>query len=139
MQYVKNTLVEAANIAGDEAGIALATETTIERKIREIRLAIALESVSTKQEILAGYLNLAFFGNRINGIEAASNYYFGVKAKDLTVPQAAMLTAMLRTRFFMRPEGKTACWIVAKICLEINVLRIGALARAREDGLQSPL
>jgi membrane peptidoglycan carboxypeptidase len=104
MQYVKNTLVEAANIAGDEAGIALATETTIERKIREIRLAIALESVSTKQEILAGYLNLAFFGNRLNGIEAASNYYFGVTAKDLTVPQAAMLTAMLRAPNAYKPD-----------------------------------
>ena len=104
MQYVKNTLVEAANIAGDEAGIALATETTIERKIREIRLAIALESVSTKQEILAGYLNLAFFGNRINGIEAASNYYFGVTAKDLSVPQAAMLTAMLRAPNAYKPD-----------------------------------
>ena len=104
MQYVKNTLVEAANIEGDEAGIALATETTIERKIREIRLAIALESVSTKQEILAGYLNLAFFGNRINGIEAASNYYFGVKAKDLSVPQAAMLTAMLRAPNAYKPD-----------------------------------
>jgi membrane peptidoglycan carboxypeptidase len=104
MQYVKNTLVEAANIAGDEAGIELATETTIERKIREIRLAIALETVSTKEEILAGYLNLAFFGNRINGIEAASNYYFGVKAKDLTVPQAAMLTAMLRAPNAYKPD-----------------------------------
>jgi len=97
-------LVEAANIAGDEAGIELATETTIERKIREIRLAIALETVSTKEEILAGYLNLAFFGNRINGIEAASNYYFGVKAKDLTVPQAAMLTAMLRAPNAYKPD-----------------------------------
>jgi membrane peptidoglycan carboxypeptidase len=104
MQYVKNTLVEAANLAGDEAGIELATETTIERKIREIRLAIALETVSTKQEILAGYLNLAFFGNRINGIEAASNYYFGVKAKDLSVPQAAMLTAMLRAPNAYKPD-----------------------------------
>jgi membrane peptidoglycan carboxypeptidase len=66
-------LVEAANLAGDEAGIALATETTIERKIREIRLAIALETVSSKKEKLASYLNLAFFGNRINGIVSASN------------------------------------------------------------------
>ncbi len=48
-------------------------------------------SVATKKEILAGYLNLSFFGNQINGIEAAANYYFGVKAKDLTVPQAALL------------------------------------------------
>ena len=105
MQYVKNTLVEAANLAGDEAAIEAATVTTIDRKIREIRLAIALESVTTKKDILAGYLNLSFFGNRINGIESASNYYFGVKAKDLTVPQAALLTAMLRAPNAYRPDN----------------------------------
>jgi membrane peptidoglycan carboxypeptidase len=105
MQYVKNTLVEAANLAGDQAGIEAATVTTIDRKIREIRLAIALESVTTKKDILAGYLNLSFFGNRINGVESASNYYFGVKAKDLTVPQAALLTAMLRAPNAYRPDN----------------------------------
>jgi membrane peptidoglycan carboxypeptidase len=105
MQYVKNTLVEAANLAGDQAGIEAATVTTIDRKIREIRLAIALETVSTKKDILAGYLNLSFFGNRINGIESASNYYFGVTAKDLTVPQAALLTAMLRAPNSYRPDN----------------------------------
>jgi membrane peptidoglycan carboxypeptidase len=104
MQYVKNTLIEAANLAGDEAGIEAATVTTIDRKIREIRLAIALESVTSKKDILAGYLNLSFFGNQINGIEAASNYYFGVKAKDLTVPQAAVLTAMLRAPNAYKPD-----------------------------------
>jgi membrane peptidoglycan carboxypeptidase len=105
MQYVKNTLVEAANLAGDKAGIEAARVTTVDRKIREIRLAIALESVTTKKEILAGYLNLSFFGNRINGIESASNYYFGVNAKDLTVPQAALLTAMLRAPNSYRPDN----------------------------------
>jgi membrane peptidoglycan carboxypeptidase len=102
---VKNTLIEAANLAGDEAGIEAATVTTIDRKIREIRLAIALESVTSKKDILAGYLNLSFFGNRINGIESASNYYFGVKAKDLTVPQAALLAAMLRAPNSYRPDN----------------------------------
>ena len=80
MQYVKNSLVEAANLAGDKEAIAAATQGGlggIDRKLREIRLAIALEGVASKQEILAGYLNLSFFGNQINGIEAASNYYFG--------------------------------------------------------------
>ncbi len=104
MQYVKNSLVEAANLSGDEEAIAAATAVSIDRKLREIRLALALETVSTKQEILAGYLNLSFFGNQINGIEAASNYYFGVKAKDLTVPQAALLAAMLKAPNEYKPD-----------------------------------
>ena len=104
MQYVKNSLVESANLSGDEEAIAAATAVTVDRKLREIRLAIALEQVATKKEILAGYLNLSFFGNQINGIEAASNYYFGVKAKDLTVPQAALLAAMLKAPNEYKPD-----------------------------------
>ena len=104
MQYVKNSLVEAANLSGDEEAIAAATAVSVDRKLREIRLAIALEAVATKKEILAGYLNLSFFGNQINGIEAAANYYFGVKAKDLTVPQAALLAAMLKAPNEYKPD-----------------------------------
>ena len=105
MQYVKNSLVEAANLSGDEQAIAEATVATVDRKLREIRLAIALEGVATKQEILAGYLNLAFFGNQINGVESASEYYFGVKAKDLDIPQAALLAAMLKSPNDYRPDA----------------------------------
>lgn len=49
MQYVKNSLVEAANLSGDLDAIADATRATVDRKLREIRLAIALEGVATKQ------------------------------------------------------------------------------------------
>ena len=104
MQYVKNSLVEAANLSGDEDAIAAATATTIDRKLREIRLAIALEQVANKQEILAGYLNLAFFGNQLNGIESASNYYFGVKSKDLNIQQAALLAGMLKSPNDYKPD-----------------------------------
>ena len=69
-----------------------------------MRLAVALEQVATKQEILAGYLNLAFFGNQINGIEAAANYYFGVKAADLDIPQAALLAGMLKSPNDYKPD-----------------------------------
>ena len=69
MQYVKNSLVEAAQLSGNEDAIAEATARSVDRKLREMRLAVALEQVATKQEILAGYLNLAFFGHQINGVE----------------------------------------------------------------------
>jgi membrane peptidoglycan carboxypeptidase len=107
MQYVKNSLVEAANLAGDEEAVLAATQGGlggIDRKIREIRLAIALEGVANKQEILAGYLNLSFFGNQINGIEAASNYYFGKKASEINVPEAALLAGMLKSPNDYKPD-----------------------------------
>jgi membrane peptidoglycan carboxypeptidase len=104
MQYVKNTLVEAASLAGDKAAAAAATANTPDRKIKEMRLAIALEQTTSKKEILAGYLNIAYFGNRIYGIESASNYYFGVHAKDLSIPQAALLGGMVQNPENFRPD-----------------------------------
>lgn len=104
MQYVRSSLVEAANLSGDAEAIAAATEVTIPRKLREIRLAIALEGQATKKEILAGYLNLVFLGNQINGVETASQYYFGVPASELNVPQAAYLAGMLKSPNDYKPD-----------------------------------
>ena len=104
MQYVKNSLVEAAQLSGNQQAIDEATARTLDRKLREMRMAVALERVATKQEILAGYLNLAFFGHQINGVEAAANFYFGIPAAQLDIPQAALLAAMLKSPNDYRPD-----------------------------------
>jgi membrane peptidoglycan carboxypeptidase len=104
MQYVRGTLVEAAYQSDNAAAIAAATEVTVERKLREIRLAIALEKEVSKKDILAGYLNLAFLGNQINGVEQASQYYFGVPASLLNIPQAAYLAGMLKSPNDYKPD-----------------------------------
>jgi len=104
MQYVKNSLIEQATIAGDEAAIEDARSRSPERKLREMRLAIALEQKYSKNDIFAGYANLSFFGGTINGVEAASNYYFNKKAKELSIPEAAMLAAMLKAPNDYRPD-----------------------------------
>jgi membrane peptidoglycan carboxypeptidase len=108
MQYVKNNLLEAAVLSGDPEAIAMQTDSAhaLQRKFQEVRLALALEKNYSKQDILAGYLNLSFFGTNINGVEAASEYYFGVHAKELSVPQAAMLAAMLKGAEDYRPDVK---------------------------------
>ncbi|MET1017842.1 MAG: transglycosylase domain-containing protein [Leifsonia flava] len=99
-QYVKNVQVqkavaEAKNAEELEASYDKAVEQTPDRKIKEMRLAIGLEKKYSKDQILRGYLNIALFGGQIYGIEAASNYYFGVSAKDLKLEQAATLIAMV--------------------------------------------
>jgi len=106
MQYVKNNLLEAAVLSGDPEAIAMQTDSAhaLQRKFQEVRLALALEKSYSKHDILAGYLNLSFFGTHINGIQAASEYYFGIEAKDLNIPQAAMLTAMLKGAEDYRPD-----------------------------------
>ncbi|GAB3248295.1 transglycosylase domain-containing protein [Kineosporia babensis] len=96
-QLVKNMLKAEAYLAGDTEGFEAAQERTNSRKLREIRLATALEKRKNKQEILEGYLNISWFGGQINGVEAAARYYFNTSAKKLTLPQAAMLAGMIQS------------------------------------------
>ncbi|WP_291079401.1 transglycosylase domain-containing protein [Dietzia sp. UBA5065] len=94
-QLVKNYqfLVSAENDAERRAAV----ETTPARKIKEIRMALTLDAEMGKDEILSKYLNLVSFGNGTFGVQTAAQTYFGVDAKDLTVPQAAMLAGMVQS------------------------------------------
>ena len=105
-QVVKNKLKEQAFLAGDKSAQNAASEKSNSRKLKEIRLAAALEQklikekgsvLAAKHQILNDYLNIAWFGKTVNGIEAASKYYFGTTAKKLTLPQAAMLAGMIQS------------------------------------------
>ena len=69
-------------------------ERTLGRKILEVRVAQEIEDTFSKDEILEMYLNHIYFGSGARGIEAAARNYFGRGAKDLTLPQAALLAAM---------------------------------------------
>src|SRR5215218_7623887 len=100
-QYVKNVLInngirEAKTEEEKETAYEKATETSPDRKLKEMRYAIALEKEYSKDEILKGYLNIAAFGGRVYGIESAAKYYFGGKhASELTLPEAASLIAIV--------------------------------------------
>ncbi|MFC5931887.1 transglycosylase domain-containing protein [Cryobacterium melibiosiphilum] len=96
-QYVKNVLVQKCEELSDktEADVcyqAAITE-TVNRKLKEMRLAIGVEKNYDKDEILRGYLNIAGYGGTVYGIESAANYYFNTTATNLTLPQAASLVA----------------------------------------------
>jgi membrane peptidoglycan carboxypeptidase len=93
-QYVKQAALLSA---ADDDGRRAATETTLSRKIRELGRAFAVEKEMSKDEILDRYLNIVYFGNSAYGIEAAARRYFSVAARDLTVPQAALLAGVLRS------------------------------------------
>lgn len=78
---------------------------SIGRKIKEIILAVELEREYSKNDILNGYLNLAPYGNVQYGAETAARDYFGESAKDLTLPQAAMLAAIPKSPDVLSPYG----------------------------------
>ena len=75
-------------------GYLLTPEQTIVRKIKEIFLALELESNIDKEEIFELYVNRIFLGNRSYGIEAAANTYFNKNLSDLTVSESATIAAI---------------------------------------------
>ncbi|MEU6645082.1 transglycosylase domain-containing protein [Saccharomonospora sp. NPDC046836] len=93
-QYVKNYLINVT-YRDDKLGQQRAQEQTIARKIKEARIAIQLETKMSKEEILAGYLNVVEFSRQIYGVGAAARAYFDTTADKLTVSQAAMLAGMV--------------------------------------------
>ena len=95
-QYVKQVQVNAAALSGDQAAVEAATDSSYQRKLRELRYAVSVENTMTKDQILERYLNIAYFGAGTYGIEAASEHYFGTTAKKLTLPQAALLAGLVQ-------------------------------------------
>lgn len=74
----------------------LSQDQTVQRKAKEFFLALELTKKYSKKEILAMYLNNAYFGNGVWGVEDASKKYFGVSASQLTLDEAATLAGMLK-------------------------------------------
>jgi penicillin-binding protein 1A len=70
-------------------------EYTMSRKIRELWWAIQMERRFTKNEILEIYLNQMYMGPGVYGVEAASKYYFGHSAREITLAEAALLVIQL--------------------------------------------
>jgi membrane peptidoglycan carboxypeptidase len=93
-QLVKQSLLQSS-VTPEERQAA--TEESIGRKLREARLALALEEQYSKAEILTRYLNIVYFGRGAYGIQAAAQRYFSIDAADLTLAQAAMLAGLVQT------------------------------------------
>lgn len=93
-QYVKNVLLLSADTEAKRAEVT--SQTSYLRKLKEARYALALEHQLTKDQILEGYLNIAYFGDGAYGIGTAASHYFNKKAKDLTLPEAALLAGLVQ-------------------------------------------
>ncbi|MHB1346505.1 MAG: transglycosylase domain-containing protein [Candidatus Humimicrobiaceae bacterium] len=89
MQYIRN--------------IYFTPEKTLWRKVNEALMAIQLERKYTKDKILEMYLNTIYFGLGTYGVEKASKIYFGVRANDLNLQQAALLAALVKAPSIYNP------------------------------------
>lgn len=90
-QYVKNAY--------------LTQEQTIVRKVKELVLAVKLETLASKDQILENYLNTAYLGRSSYGFEAAAQAYFGKSVRDISLAEGAALAALLRSPGGYSPEN----------------------------------
>ncbi|MET9888679.1 transglycosylase domain-containing protein [Streptomyces sp. NPDC006465] len=91
-QYVKNAMLE------DQSQ-------TVSRKLRELFVSIKVGARVSKEDIMAGYLNSAYYGRNAYGIQAAAHAYFDKDAKDLNASQCAFLAAVLKGATYYDPAG----------------------------------
>ena len=120
-----------------------ATENTYQRKIQELRHAIAFEQNYDKDWILERYLNLAYFGDGAYGIQAAARHYFSVNAGQLNPLQAATLAGLVKNPVGFDPttyrdRALARRNVVLNRMAELNVLQPAVATRlaARPLGLK---
>ncbi len=85
--------------------VYLTNQKTLERKVREIVLAVELEKRYSKDQIFDWYLNQIPFGQNAYGAEAAAQTYFNTQASNLTLAQSATLTALIQAPSYYSPYG----------------------------------
>ncbi|WP_328905593.1 penicillin-binding protein [Streptomyces sp. NBC_00234] len=74
----------------------LTQDPTVSRKLKELVISLKVDQKMSKEDILAGYMNTAYYGRGASGIQAAAQAYYGVDAKDLDLSQGAYLASLLQ-------------------------------------------
>ncbi|MEH0108196.1 transglycosylase domain-containing protein [Tersicoccus sp. MR15.9] len=132
-QYVTNVL--NANLAAEGKGtdVVFNGQKSVGEKLREMKLAISLEQRMSKDKILEGYLNIAPFSGNTYGIQAASQYFFSTDAKNLTLPQAALLAGLVNGPSYYDPSAHPARALARRNLVLDAMLEHGAIDRAQHD------
>jgi penicillin-binding protein 1A len=116
----------------------LTNERSLERKIKEAFLAVWLEFHLSKDQILKLYLDRAYMGGGAHGVVAASDYYFGKPAKDLTLAESAMLAGLFKapTKYAPHvnlPAARARANEVLRNMVEAGFLTEGQIQIARRN------
>jgi membrane peptidoglycan carboxypeptidase len=116
----------------------------MQRKIRELRYAIAMEKKFTKDEILVRYLNIAYYGAGAYGVEAAAKHYFSTKASKLTLAQAAMLAGLVQNPDSNNPIRNPSAAldrrdVVLNRMVELKLITLEQAKEAKKTGFDEKL
>ena len=128
-QYIRNTILL------DER-----TQMTAARKVREAYLAQEVEKTLSKKQILENYLNTIYFGEGAYGAEAASRTFFSKSAKDLTLPEAALIAGLVQSPSRLDPYVNPARALTRRKEVLGRMLYNGYITRsAYTEAVASPL
>ncbi|ELT43950.1 transglycosylase domain-containing protein [Arthrobacter nitrophenolicus] len=132
-QYVTNVINESRVSQDRPDEVVLSGQKDMGDKLREMKLAIALEKKFSKEQILEGYLNIVFFNSDAYGIEAAAHYFFSTTAKDLTLPQAALLAGLVNSPTFYNPAINPDKSMARRNQVLGEMLTLGKITQAEHD------
>ena len=139
-QYVKNAcILTATTLAQSEACSA----ETVTRKLRELRIAANVMHRMTRPQLLAAYLNAAYFANDVVGVQVAAQFYFSTSAAHLTLTQAALLAGLVRNPAAYDPRQHPEAALARRGTVLARMAQLGditqeaaAAATARPLGLR---
>ena len=133
-QYVKN--VEILSAADPQQAFTSATADTLGRKLRELRMAARVEARMSRNQILTGYLNVAYFGSQAYGIEMAAQRYFSTHAAGLTLPQAALLAGIVENPAVYDPLANPAAALARRGIVLTRMAQLGYITGAQQQAAQ---
>jgi membrane peptidoglycan carboxypeptidase len=136
-QYVTNVINESLLSADKSQQVILSGQKSLGDKVREVKLAIELEKRFTKDQILEGYLNIVFFNRDAYGIEAAARHFFSSTAKELTLPQAALLAGLVNSPSFYDPSINPEHSIQRRNQVLDSMLAQGKISQADHDAAEA--
>lgn len=126
-QYVKNMLIEQART---RAGQKAAVERTAKRKLQEAKYALYLERTMSKDDILEGYLNIAYYGSGVYGIGTAASHYFGIPVSKLDLAQGALLAGMVQNPRRFDPSQHPKAAVTRRNTVLARMQQLGYLTGA---------
>ena len=125
-QLVRNTILQEEQF-----------DSTIERKVREAYIAIKMEDMYSKDDILMMYLNTIYYGHGAYGIEAAAETYLSKTAADLTLSEAALLIGLPNSPSQYDPTVNPDLALSRRNKVLDNMLRLGHITQEEHDAAQA--
>lgn len=129
-QYVSQLLI---NEEKQETGQEELQETTIADRLNEARLSVDIEEEMSKDEILAGYLNIVLLGGNNYGVEAAAQYYWGIPASELDLQQSATLAGLVQNPNGLNPETNPEAAVDRRNVVLNSMVKNGDITEEERD------